>query len=239
MLSYWMIKALSNKRVECLSNFRGHSSKILSVSCCKEYSVAISGDISGEIIIWDLNRKQYVRSVQFESNIITTKINGNTGDFLACSNTTLGLWDINGTTLTRNVVSTNDIITAAAFYEGQEWLVFESLLIVTGHSNGDIRLWSRDIDLTLTTTLSISDPVVCISWPPTFRYLLASSEKEIHAFVMPDGSGTEIHYVRNDDFCNSCNVKFAVLDRKSNCKICGRNVCANCIKEMSCIICIK
>jgi WD40 repeat protein len=88
-----------------ISNFRGHSSKIISVSCSKEYSFVITGDNSGAIIIWDLNRKQYVKTVEFESNIITTQINGNTGDFLACSNTSLGLWDINGTSLARVVVS--------------------------------------------------------------------------------------------------------------------------------------
>lgn len=213
------------------------------MSCCKEYSIAITGDVSGSIIIWDLNRKQYVKSVEFESNIIATRINGNTGDFLACSNTTLGLWDINGNQLTRRVVSSksDDFITTAAFYDGQEWLVFDSILVLTGHSNGDIRLWSRDIELSLSATLSVPDPVTCLSWPPSFRYLLAASKKEIYAFVMPDGSGTDIHFIRNDDSCNSCGAKFAVLDRKTNCKACGGQVCASCIniKDLLCSVCVN
>ncbi len=177
-----------------------------------------------------MNRKQFVKTVEFETNLITIQINGNTGDFLACSDTNLCLWDINGNHLSRVVVSkqSDDLVTAAAFYDGQEWLVFDSILILTGHSNGDIRLWSRDIDFSLSATYSIPDPISCISWPPTFRYLLIGAKKKVYAFIMPDGSGTEIHYIRNDDTCKGCGSKFAVLDRKSNCKACGKLLCAKC-----------
>ena len=217
--------------VESLTNFRGHTSKILTVSCCKSYSIAVTGDLLGSIIIWDLNRKQYVKSIEFGSHIITTQVNGNTGDFLVCNDTTLGLWDINGNQLDKKVVSNNslDTITTAAFFDGPEWLVFDTILIVTGHSNGDVRFWSRDINLSLSATLSIPNPVSCISWAPSFRYLLLVSKREVYACVMPDGSGTEIHYLRNEEGCNRCGAKFTVLDRKFNCKACGGQVCTNCI----------
>lgn len=63
----------------------------------------------------------------------------------------------------------------------------------------------------------------------SMRFLVAGNDKgQVDSWILPDGSGTDLHFFQYDH-CYCCENKFAVLDRKTNCKSCGASCCQTCI----------
>jgi WD40 repeat protein len=63
MISFWKIKSYRNVKPELLATLRGHSDKVLCLSASRSYSILVSGSEDGTAIIWDINRKLYIKSL--------------------------------------------------------------------------------------------------------------------------------------------------------------------------------
>jgi hypothetical protein len=125
------------------------------------YSLILTADHDGEIILWDLNRLRSMRRIlptQLRGkSIIDVAVNNISGEICICTNTSIFLCSINGELLasvdTSSVLSgssslakTERDISALALSEGPEWM--SNNLIFTGHRNGSLGIWRVNYDST-------------------------------------------------------------------------------------------
>jgi WD40 repeat protein len=223
---------------------RAHRKKVTCLSSSRAYSTVVSGGEDCVAIIWDLNRQQYVRTLEgHETPILGVYINDNTGDILTYDISTLKLWDINGNILfSQKIGIDNEPIHSALIFEGKSSEVFDSELFFTGHSSGIIRVWKKCfqenpqhpwvLELVHTLRGPYKSSINYLSVSPNSRFLLyGDSDGRVNSWMLPDGSQTEIHF-SNSDQCFTCKSKFAVLGRRTNCKACGATCCSVCLNNI-------
>mmetsp|Transcript_625 Transcript_625/g.751 ORF Transcript_625/g.751 Transcript_625/m.751 type:complete len:511 (-) Transcript_625:46-1578(-) len=128
----------------------GHDGKITTLKVSRAYSAVVSGSNDGTIIIWDLNRLAYVRTLQFSApeeptcSVANVAISDTTGFVCASSGSLLRVWTINGSLLAQ--MSTSSAISALHMATGPSWLD-DYNAILTGHADGTIRVWKwRELD---------------------------------------------------------------------------------------------
>ncbi|KAI9493852.1 hypothetical protein BDB00DRAFT_938645 [Zychaea mexicana] len=240
-------KAMDFTLLECL---RGHSSSVVSLAASRSYSVLVSGSNDKTAIIWDLNRMEYVRTLQgHDGPVDTVQVNDSTGDIITCSGHTLRVWTINGDLyLTKSACPSSEAILSAVYYEGtlNEWC--KNDFLVTGHRRGIIKFWSKELvkdkngkaqwGLVLKRQIQHHDhsngepDITALAFAGSSKrtLLTGNSYGEVYTFVAPDSTDT-LHYVRDDRHkdCMLCRRAFSVLERKYNCRTCGAVICSNCI----------
>jgi len=141
--------------IEYLLTLDGHMDEVLCIKFSKEHSILVSGSADSTCIIWDTNRRRLVRSLTpHYGPIIGLDIHPYNGEIAVIDDRgkdtgSIYLWSING-----------DLITNKRCKPRANCVVFTSIkpglgsnLVVTGHSNGDLKLWSA-LDLTLLHTIS-------------------------------------------------------------------------------------
>ncbi|KAI9471034.1 MAG: WD40-repeat-containing domain protein [Benjaminiella poitrasii] len=217
---------------ECL---KGHTSTITSIAVSRSYRILVTGSEDKTAIIWDLNRKQYVRSlIGHESGVQSIHINDTTGDIITCSGHILRVWTINGDLyLTKSTCPSSESILSCIFYERRmtEWSNKD--LIITGHKKGVVKFWFKQIENDKSTgkyrwTLALAhqihhksrvnqsfdkSDIVCLYISNSKKTLFTGSNQgQVYAFVLPDTSDT-YHLQREDKYkeCMMCNRYFSVL----------------------------
>ena len=233
------------------NSLRGHLKKILCICASKEFNFLVSGGEDLVAIVWDLNRKSYIRTLNgHESPISVISTNELNGDIATCCSTVLKIWSINGDLIYSKITSNSiaDPILSCAIYEGKSTEVFDTVLVLTGHKKGHVKLWQKtasnvlnsQYELKLVKTLEQNNNpsgISCIFISQSQRYILTGDLLgRVFSWCLLDGSGTEIHH-NHSDTCNFCNTKLKVLERKINCKACGGTACASCSVELYCIPC--
>ncbi|KAI7902411.1 WD40-repeat-containing domain protein [Cokeromyces recurvatus] len=237
---------------ECL---KGHNSVITSIAASRSYSVLVTGSADKTAIIWDLNRKQYIRSLAgHENGVQSIDINETTGDIITCSGHVIRVWTINGDLyLTKSTCPSSESILSCLFYERRmfEWSAQD--LIITGHKKGLVKFWLKRIERDTSTgkhkwgldlvhqlyhhshldqTPDRSD-IVCLSISKSRKTLFTGSKHgRVYAFVLPDTSDT--YHLQREDKCKECmmcNKAFSVLERKNHCKTCGGIFCTMCLSN--------
>jgi WD40 repeat protein len=154
----------------------------------------------------------------------------------------LCVWDINGELIvSQNLAGdSSDFVNVCVFFEGRPNEVFDSDLFFSGHRSGAINIWQKVFSLeskswTLNHVHQLTLPNVTASinyltFAPNQRYLLSGDSKgRLRGWMLPDGSGTELHFIQSDN-CNGCNARFAVLGRRSPCRACGGSFCSTCLQ---------
>ncbi|KAI9715083.1 MAG: hypothetical protein M1812_006201 [Candelaria pacifica] len=138
-VSVWAVMS-STKAVEiqpkiCLF---GHRTTVTALALSKSFSTFLSASTDGQVLLWDLNRLEFVRKLTSGSPVECARINDVTGDIMLCRGQRIALFTLNGQLLLDQTVcdSTDDYIISCAFYEGlgNEWL--ERDLVFTGHKRG-------------------------------------------------------------------------------------------------------
>jgi hypothetical protein len=129
------------------SSLFGHSTPVTTLSASKSFCTLLSASGDGTVILWDLNRLEFVRKLAHGRPIQCARINDITGDIMLCRGQKVVLYTLNGDLiLEQNVCSDHDdYIASCTFYEGtgNEWL--ESTLIFTGHKRGVVNVWRKVI----------------------------------------------------------------------------------------------
>ncbi|KAI9046878.1 hypothetical protein LZ554_008956 [Drepanopeziza brunnea f. sp. 'monogermtubi'] len=134
------------------SSLFGHKTPVNALAVSKSFSALLSASFDGTVILWDLNRLEFVRKL---SSPLTTsrgpvecaKINDVTGDILLCRGQKVTLFTLNGEFLLEQNVCENhdDYIASCAWYEGtgNEWV--ENALCFTGHRHGVVNVWRKGV----------------------------------------------------------------------------------------------
>ena len=162
-VSIWKVSS-SSKTVELhpRATLFGHLTAVTTLAFSQSLSALLSASSDGKIILWDLNRAEYVREIILPvpsssrddstmpvtqtpvlNEITCAHINDVTGLILLCRNREIHIYNINGSRLLSTPIDAGDPITSCAAYEGTstgtEWI--ERDIIFTGHSNGIVRTW--------------------------------------------------------------------------------------------------
>lgn len=100
-----------------VGSLKGHIGCVNSLALSKSYSLILSGGEDGRVLVWDLNKRKFVRSLErHDSSIACLAVNGNSGDLASCTSTRIKLWSVNGDELYTAAVQ-NDSILCCEFYE--------------------------------------------------------------------------------------------------------------------------
>lgn len=127
------------------SSLFGHKTPVTTLAVSKSFSTLLSASSDGTVILWDLNRLEFVRKLAHGRPIECALINDVTGDIMLCRGQKVALYTLNGELiLDQNVCSDHDDwISSCAFYEGtgNEWL--ENTLVFTGQRRGVVNVWKK------------------------------------------------------------------------------------------------
>jgi hypothetical protein len=123
----------------------GHKTPVTTLAVSKSFSTLLSASSDGTVILWDLNRLEFVRKLTHGRPIECARINDVSGDIMLCRGQKVALYTLNGELLIDQNVCTDhdDWISSCAFYEGtgNEWL--ESSLVFTGQRRGVVNVWKK------------------------------------------------------------------------------------------------
>lgn len=150
-LSILKLGAYKNNQlsIEGQSYLRGHSSAISSLAVSATYSLILSGDSSGLVLVHDLNRDQLVRKLhQSQDPVCALAISELSGYLVVCSARTINVFTVNGHLLATANLSNNQqpIVTATVSASGA--------ILYTGHESGYALAWT----LKLSDDQSTRDP---------------------------------------------------------------------------------
>ena len=158
----------------------GHSVDVTCIKASSEQSIIVSGSKDGSVIVWDANRLKFVRTLlppqpannpviithievlMYTSEIVIIE------DHLVKGTSSIVLCSVNGERIASR--SCSDKVGALAVTHEKPGLARN--VIITGHSNGEIKFWSafdlspiRTLDRTQqvpVTALCVSDDFGCL-----------------------------------------------------------------------------
>ena len=151
VLSAHQVITSSSKPVSLqpLSSLFGHKTPVTTLAVSKSFSTLLSASSDGTVILWDLNRLEFVRKLTSGRAVECARINDVTGDILLCRGSKVSLFTLNGELILEQNVGLDheDWISSCAFYEGtgNEWL--ENELVFTGQRRGVVNCWRKVVGI--------------------------------------------------------------------------------------------
>eukprot|EP01137_Pigoraptor_chileana_P014773 Opistho-2@69840 len=147
VVSIWRMKKQSAKPMSFvrLVNLHGHCAAVTCLAVSRALSIAVSGAADRTCIVWDLNSMRFVRQLGGHPDpVAAVCISNVSGDIVTASGNILSLWSVNGLLVARKDTSmgSSSPIVCCTVSEGPEWN--EDNIIVTGHQNGLVKIWSCD-----------------------------------------------------------------------------------------------
>lgn len=125
----------------------GHRSPVTILAVSRSFSILLSASTDGRVILWDLNRLEFVRELPCGEALDCARINDVTGNILLCRGAHMTIYTLNGDLLVDQTCGRRpeDVVMSCAFYEGagNEWL--ERDIVFTGHKRGVVRVWNKTI----------------------------------------------------------------------------------------------
>jgi len=140
--------------IEFVATLDGHMDEVRCIKVSKEHSIVVSGSADRTCIIWDSNRRKLVRSLNKHNGpIIAIDVHPYNGDIVVLEdpgkdNGTIHLWTING----EKIISKRCKPRALCVTFSQIKPGLGRNVICTGHTNGEIMIWTAN-DLTLLRTI--------------------------------------------------------------------------------------
>ena len=147
VISVWAVSMPSSKQVEIQpkTSLFAHKHPVSAIAVSKSFSTIVSASTDGQVLLWDLNRLEFVRKLAHRRQVECVQINDVSGEIVLCHGQKVALYTLNGDLiLDQNVcLEHDDYIFSCAFYEGlgNEWL--ESNLLFTGHRRGVVNVWKK------------------------------------------------------------------------------------------------
>ena len=147
-VSVWnLLSPGKNVDLQPRSSLFGHRTTVNVLALSRSFSALLSASTDGTVILWDLNRLEFVRVLTKGRSVDCARINDVNGDIVLCHGSRIIMYTLNGELLLDQAAgdSTEDSILSCAFYEGagNEWL--EREIFFTGHKYGVVKVWNKVI----------------------------------------------------------------------------------------------
>jgi len=127
------------------SSLFGHRTPVTVLALSQSFNALLSASTDGEVLLWDLNRLEFVRRVDKGSSVDCASINDVTGNIVLCRGPRISMYSLNAELLLdqNGGERVDDAIISCACYEGagNEWL--ERDIVFTGHKRGVVKVWSK------------------------------------------------------------------------------------------------
>ncbi|KAI5717188.1 hypothetical protein M8J77_001555 [Diaphorina citri] len=159
----------------------GHSACVTDLYLCAGFSVAVSSSEDGTCLLWDINTIGYIREIPCVdpntpvSHVTMSETNGEIASVLQTTKTggsILRLHTINAQLITS--LASELRITSVTFSNAPEGV--SQNVIVTGHSDGTIQLWSGyKLAHLLTLNTNVALPVIAVTYSCDSQHLYASN----------------------------------------------------------------
>ncbi|XP_048640681.1 WD repeat and FYVE domain-containing protein 3 isoform X7 [Marmota marmota marmota] len=123
----------------------GHTDTVTCATASLAYHIIVSGSRDRTCIIWDLNKLSFLTQLRgHRAPVSTLCINELTGDIVSCAGTYIHVWSINGNPImsVNTFTGWSQQIVCCCVSEMNEWDTQN--VIVTGHSNGEVRFWRME-----------------------------------------------------------------------------------------------
>ncbi|CAH2076588.1 unnamed protein product, partial [Iphiclides podalirius] len=130
----------------------GHEEAVTCLAASPAYNLVVSGSRDGQAIVWDVERGAFVRQLLPPHRhaphppVSAIAIDDLTGDIATCSGSWLYAWSINGVLLGTADSSCGreraQQLLCVAFSQTREWDPLN--VIITGSTDGVVRMWSID-----------------------------------------------------------------------------------------------
>ncbi len=150
VLSLWNVNIKDRDKSVALTpkaSLFGHRHPVSTIAVSRSFSTILSASTDGVVILWDLNRLEFVRKLASGRHVQCAQINSISGDIMLCRGQKVAMYTLNGDLiLDQNVCSeVDDYIHSCAFYEGvgNEWS--ENNLVFTGHKRGVVNVWRKTV----------------------------------------------------------------------------------------------
>ncbi|KAJ9660695.1 beige protein-like 1 [Neophaeococcomyces mojaviensis] len=153
-VAVWSIQTLNSKTIDVQprATLFGHRATVTNLALSRSFNALLSCSSNGELILWDLNRCEFVRRIAVPGSIPVecVTINDVTGNIFVCHGPWITVFTLNGEILVSQDTSersaAEDNIICVACYEGAgtEWL--ERDILFTGHKRGIAKVWSLVIN---------------------------------------------------------------------------------------------
>jgi len=153
-VAVWSIHSSNTKSVDVQprATLFGHRATVTTLALSRSFNALLSCSSSGELILWDLNRCEFVRRIAVPGSIQVecATINDVTGNIIVCHGPWISVFTLNGELLVSQDTSerstTEDNIMSIACYEGAgtEWLGRDVLF--SGHKRGIVKVWSLTVN---------------------------------------------------------------------------------------------
>jgi WD40 repeat protein len=185
----------------------GHTEAVTCLAASPAWGLAVSGSRDTTAILWDLARLAYIKTLPGHAGpVAAVSINELTGDIVSCAGSHLYLWDVNGVAL----ASVNTVLPSPSSGHVGEWkersaaaggsgssaasqilCVAQSQLnewdrenvIMTGSSDGVVRMWSLDY---------VEIPVGTDGQPPPGAAAAAETAADVGKAREPDTLSEEV-----------------------------------------------
>ncbi|CAB9525814.1 Lipopolysaccharide-responsive and beige-like anchor protein [Seminavis robusta] len=152
----WYWKDMS---VELRATLCGHEgSQVKCIDVSTEFGIIVTGCDHGRVILWDLRTLTFVRQLRFNTDdnkkidalwsgnpVVSVSVNNKNGNIVALVGLDLCVFDVNGNRLASCGPFKDNRATCAISTDGPEWMD-QGVVVVTGHENGEVKLWSIDYD---------------------------------------------------------------------------------------------
>ncbi|KAJ5992482.1 hypothetical protein N7451_008206 [Penicillium sp. IBT 35674x] len=147
-ISLWTVTSTARSiDLQPIGSLFGHRAPVTVLAVSRSFSAMLSASNDGQIMLWDLNRRCFVRALPTDGTVDCARINDVTGDIIVCRGNRITMYTLNGDVLIDQPVceSSEDHVLSCVFYEGvqNEWL--ERELVLTGHSRGVVNIWAKNI----------------------------------------------------------------------------------------------
>ena len=147
-VSVWtLLTSGKNVDLQPRSSLCGHCKPVNVLALSRSFSALLSASTDGTVILWDLNRLEFVRILTKERPVECARINDVNGNIVLCHGARVAMYTLNGELLLDQMAgnTAEDSILCCAFYEGagNEWL--EREIFFTGHKQGIVKLWNKVI----------------------------------------------------------------------------------------------
>eukprot|EP00516_Mucochytrium_quahogii_P002492 CAMPEP_0203765506 /NCGR_PEP_ID=MMETSP0098-20131031/18446_1 /ASSEMBLY_ACC=CAM_ASM_000208 /TAXON_ID=96639 /ORGANISM=" , Strain NY0313808BC1" /LENGTH=3436 /DNA_ID=CAMNT_0050661765 /DNA_START=196 /DNA_END=10503 /DNA_ORIENTATION=+ len=148
VVSLWTLRRIKgcwqiDKEVDLCCHYKG----ITSICSSREQGIAVSGSKDCSVVVWDLDKLQFIRQLQQQSGCVTkVSMNESNGNIACLAGSDLSYWHVNGTLLATMIVPsvTFSKVTTMVTCNCEEYQ--DGIYIVTGHMNGSVALWDLPED---------------------------------------------------------------------------------------------
>ena len=174
----------------------GHTDAVTCLAASSAWNVAVSGSRDRTAILWDLSRYQYVKTLDGHAGpVAATAVDELTGNIITAAGSWLYLWTVNGAKIAcvntlpatppspSSPSSAHQILCVCAS-QFQEW--DRENVVMTGSSDGVVRMWSLDyveVPTTLegvtTDTAAVADVEAVTAQQTAALHRLAEKKKSL------------------------------------------------------------